>query len=64
MIENRSFRPPLVYLETVRSLKHVDGAVAQLAAIFEDHFAKLPPDEREAKTHTFDRAVAKIGSRA
>jgi hypothetical protein len=48
----------------VRSPKRVENAAVDLAAIFEGHFAKLPPDERESRTRAFDCTVAKLGSRA
>jgi hypothetical protein len=48
----------------VSSQKRFEGAAEQLAAIFEGHSAKLQPEEREIKTRAFDRAVAKIDSRA
>jgi hypothetical protein len=39
-------------------------AAADLAAVFEEHFVKLPPMERTARKAAFDRAVSKIGFRA
>lgn len=39
-------------------------ASKDLAGIFEEHFAKLPPLERANREQAFDKAVAKIGFHA
>jgi len=38
------------------------SAAGELAKIFEEHFAGLPPEERAEREQAFDEAVAKIGS--
>jgi len=43
--------------------KCIDEATEELAALIENHFNDLPPEEREAKSSAFHEAVAKIGTR-
>jgi hypothetical protein len=38
------------------------AAASQIAKIFEDHFAALPPAERVKREKAFDKAISKIGS--
>jgi len=44
--------------------KRLEQAAEQLADIFEEHFSKLPPSEREAKSRALHEAVAKVETRA
>jgi hypothetical protein len=44
--------------------KQVGKAVKELAAIFDAHFAALPPAERKKRERDFKTYVASIGSHA
>jgi hypothetical protein len=48
----------------MKSKSKLDIAANKLADLFEEHLAKLPPAEREARRQAFHDAVAKIGTRA
>ena len=41
-----------------------EKAAERLADIFEEHFSKMPPAERDAKYRALREAIAKSGSRA
>jgi hypothetical protein len=44
--------------------KQLDEAAQKLADILEQHLSELPPSERAIRSRAFDRAVAKVGTRA